>query len=89
MISEPIVTEFFKPILIKDADFITIDMEYVPHGAIEVKVFNEYNEEMYGKSFASKLNAIKKFNVSKTDAKQLTFLIKSNNREFIETVTLK
>lgn len=89
LISEPIVTEFFKPILIKDADFITIDMEYVPHGAIEVKVFNEYNEEMYAKSFASKLNAIKKFNVSKTDAKQLTFLIKSNNREFIETVTLK
>ena len=89
LISEPIVTEFFKPVLIKDADFVTIDMKYVPHGPVEVKVFNEYNDEMYAKSFASKVNAVKKFNISKTDAKQLTFLIKSKNKEFIETVVLK
>lgn len=89
LISEPIVTEFFKPVLIKDADFVTIDMKYVPHGPVEVKVFNEYNDEMYAKSFASKVNAVKKFNISKTDAKQLTFLIKSKNKEFIETVILK
>lgn len=89
LISEPIVTEFFKPVLIRDADFVTIDMKYVPHGPVEVKVFNEYNDEMYAKSFASKVNAVKKFNISKTDAKQLTFLIKSKNKEFIETVILK
>lgn len=89
LISEPIVTEFFKPVLVKDADFVTIDMKYVPHGPVEVKVFNEYNDEMYAKSFESKVNAVKKFNISKTDAKQLTFLIKSKNKEFIETVVLK
>ena len=89
LISEPIVTEFFKPVLVKDADFITIDMKYVPHGEVEVKVFNEYNDEMYAKSFASKVNAVKKFNISKTDAKQLTFLIRSKNHEFIETVVLR
>ncbi|MES2447928.1 MAG: hypothetical protein V4546_12155 [Bacteroidota bacterium] len=89
LISEPIVTEFFKPILVKDEDFITIDMKYVPHGEVEVKVFNEYNDEMYAKSFASKVNAVKKFNISKTDAKQLTFLIRSKNHEFIETVVLR
>ena len=64
-------------------------MKYVPHGEVEVKVFNEYNDEMYAKTFASKVNAVKKFNISKTDAKQLTFLIKSKNHEFIETVILK
>lgn len=89
LISEPIVTEFFKPVLVKDAEFVTIDMKYVPHGPVEVKVFNEYNDEMYAKSFASKVNAVKKFNISKTDAKQLTFLIKSKNHEFIETVVLR
>lgn len=89
LISEPIVTEFFKPVLVKDADFVTIDMKYVPHGPVEVKVFNEYNDEMYAKSFESKVNAVKKFNISKTDAKQLTFLIKSKNKEFIETFILK
>lgn len=89
LISEPIITEFFKPVLIKDADFVTIDMRYVPHGPVEIKVFNENNDEMYAKSFASKVNAVKKFNISKTDARQLTFLIKSKNNEFIETVILK
>lgn len=89
LISEPIVTEFFKPVLVKDADFVTIDMKYVPHGPVEVKVFNEYNDEMYAKSFESKVSAVKKFNISKTDAKQLTFLIKSKNKEFIETVILR
>jgi hypothetical protein len=89
LISEPIVTEFFKPVLVKDAEFVTIDMKYVPHGPVEVKVFNEYNDEMYAKSFASKVNAVKKFNIGKTDAKQLTFLIKSKNHEFIETVVLR
>ena len=89
LVSEPIVTEYFKPVLVKNSDTVTLDLKNVPHGPIEIKIFNEYNEELYAKSFASKLNAAKKFNIGQTNAKELTFIVRSKNEEFIETVSVK
>ena len=89
LVSEPVVTEYFKPVLVKNSDTVTLDLKNVPHGPIEIKIFNEYNEELFAKSFASKLIAAKKFNIGQTNAKELTFIVRSKNEEFIETVSVK
>ncbi|RZL47416.1 MAG: hypothetical protein EOP00_12050 [Pedobacter sp.] len=87
--SKAIVKENFKPILIKESNIITLDLKTVPHGPVEIKVFNEDNEELYAKSFASKMIAVKKFNIGQTNAKSLTFIVKSKNQEYIETINVK
>lgn len=89
LISEEIVTEFFKPVLSKDNDTVTLDIKHTPSGPIEVKVFNEYNEELYAKVFTNNAKSLKKFNVGQTDAKELTFVVRYKDQEFIETVTIK
>lgn len=89
LVAEPVVTEYFKPVLVKNSDTVTLDLKNVPHGPIEIKIFNEYNEELFAKSFASKLIAAKKFNIGQTNAKELTFIVRSKNEEFIETVSVK
>ena len=89
VISEPVITEQFKPVLVKENDLITLDLKDVSRGPIEIKIFNELNDELYAKTFANKAAAEKKFNISGADAKELTFMIRSKDQEFIDTVSIK
>ncbi|TCC86473.1 hypothetical protein EZ428_23695 [Pedobacter frigiditerrae] len=88
VVSEPATIELFKPVLTKDKETIILNMENTPNGEVEVKILNEYNEELYTKVFAAKTKLVKKFNVDKTDAKELTFIVKSKNQEFVKTIQL-
>ena len=88
LVAEPVTTELFKPELTKDNETITLNMVNMPNGPIEVRILNEYNDQLYAKTFTSKTKLVKKFNIDKTDAKQLTFVIKSKNQEFVKTVEL-
>jgi hypothetical protein len=88
LVAEPVTTELFKPELTKDNETITLNMVNMPNGPIEVRILNEYNDQLYAKTFTSKTKLVKKFNIGKTDAKQLTFVIKSKNQEFVKTVEL-
>lgn len=88
VVSAPATIELFKPVLVKDKETITLNMENTPNGEVEVKILNEYNEELYAKVFAAKSKLVKKFNIDKTDAKELTFVVKSKNQEFVKTIQL-
>jgi len=88
LVSEPITTELFKPVFTKENKTITLNMENTPSGDVEVKILNEYNDELYAKVFTAKSKLVKKFNVDKTDAKELTFIVKSKNQEFVKTISL-
>lgn len=88
LISEAVETSFFKPVLTKGTDTITLDIKNSPKGPIEVKVFNEYNEELYAKEFTN-TKSLKKFNIANTDARELTFVVRSKNQEFVETIAIK
>lgn len=88
LVSEPVTTELFKPVFSKENKTITLNMENTPSGEVEVKILNEYNDELYAKVFTAKSKLVKKFNVDKTDAKELTFIVKSKNQEFVKTIQL-
>ncbi len=89
VVSEPVITEIFKPVLTQDSQMITLNLENVLKDAVEVKILNEYNEELYSKVFTGKSKVVKNFNIEKTDAKELTFIVKSKNKEFIKTLDLR
>jgi hypothetical protein len=86
VISEPVIAEIIKPVLTKDKEMITLDLGNTYKGEVEVQVYNEYNEELYNQKFEDQSKLIKKFDTSKTYSKQLTFIVKSNDQEFIKTI---
>lgn len=88
LISTPIVKEFFKPVLVKEKEIITLNLGNQVKGAVEVVILNEYNEQLYSQAFA-KVNSAQKFNVSKIDSKELTFVVKYKGEEYIETLIMR
>ncbi len=88
-LSEPLITATFKPVLTKTDELISLAIENRPDGPIEVSILNEYNDQVYSETFASKAKVPTKFNVGKIDTRELTFIVRSKNQEFIKTVQLR
>lgn len=89
VISEPVVSEVVQPVLTKEKAIVTLDLGNAYKGQTEVQIFNEYNEEVYSETFEKGLKLIKKFDVSKTYSKELTFVVKAENTEFTKTIELR
>ena len=88
VLSEPLVTATFKPVLTKGDGVISLDLENRPEGPIEVSIVNEYNDKVYSETFTSQAKVPTKFNVANIDNRELTFIVRAKNQEFIKTVQL-
>lgn len=88
-VSEPVFTELFKPTLIKENEIITLKFDNLQKDPIEVTILDEYNEQVYNKVFDAKSILQSRFNVNKSDAKELTFIVKSKKQEFIKVIGLR
>jgi hypothetical protein len=86
LVSEPKVSNIFKPVYTKKDQVITLDLDNLDKNPVEVKVYNEYNDEVYNEVFKDKAQLTKKFNISKTDSKELTFVVKYNEESFVKTI---
>lgn len=86
LVSAPTVTEVFKPVITKNNQVITLNVESKDKNPIKVQVFNEFNEELYSEVFTDKAKLTKKFYAGQTDSKILTFIVKSNKQTFIKNV---
>lgn len=89
IVSEPVVAEVIKPVLTKDKEMVTLDLGNTYKGEVEIQVYNEYNEELYNQKFDDQSKLIKKFDIGKTYSKQLTFIVKSADQEFVKTIETK
>ena len=85
-VSSPVVIEKLKPILTRQNQVITLDMENTPAGAMEVQVLNEYGDVLFTQSFEGGSKYSKKFNIANVEIDALTFVIKSSNQECKEIV---
>ncbi len=88
LLSTPTVKELFKPTLVKEKEMITLNLKNQVKGALEVVILNEYNDQLFSKAY-TKGDLIHKFDVSKTDAKELTFLVRYKNEEYNETFRIR
>jgi polynucleotide 5'-kinase involved in rRNA processing len=86
LVSEPKVSNVFKPVYTKNDQVITLNLDNLDKSPIEVKVYNEYNDEVYNEVFKDKAQLTKKFNISKTDSKELTFVVKFKDESFVKTI---
>jgi len=86
LVSEPKVSNIFKPVYTKKDQVITLDLDNLDKNPIEVKVYNEYNDEVYNEVFKDKSQLTKKFNISKTDSKELTFVVTYKEESFVKTI---
>lgn len=89
IVSNPLVIEKFKPVLTKEDETITLNLENATKGPIEVRIINEYNDELYNEVFEGELAFTKRFNVARVGFGDLTFLIKSENQEFTKVVQMR
>ncbi|MNK15025.1 hypothetical protein D3C87_331580 [compost metagenome] len=89
IVSNPMITEKFKPVLTKEDELITLNLENAPKGPIAVRIVNEYNDELYNEIFEGESAFTKRFNVARVGLGDLTFLIKSENQEFTKVVQIR
>ncbi|WP_316736193.1 hypothetical protein [Pedobacter aquatilis] len=85
-VAAPKITELFKPAVIKKDGMVTLDIDNADKGPIEVEIINEYNDQLYKGTFTDKAKLTKKFNISGTPSKELTFIVKTNKQQFSKTI---
>lgn len=85
-LSKPVVTELLKAALTKDNSIVTLDLKNIAKEGVELLVLNEYNDQLYSETITKKSELVKKFDIAKANAKELTFIVKTKNKEFAETV---
>lgn len=85
-LSKPVVAELLKAALTKDSSIVTLDLKNIAKQEVELLVLNEYNDQLYNETITKKSELVKKFDIAKANAKELTFIVKTKSKEFVETV---
>ena len=87
-LSSPTVKVLFKPVLVKEKGLIILDLKTAVESAVDIVIVNEYNQELVKREFTEG-KSIQKFDISTTDARELTFIVKYKGQEHIETVRIR
>ncbi|HTM98124.1 MAG TPA: hypothetical protein VL088_05260 [Pedobacter sp.] len=87
ILSAPTVKAFFKPVIVKEKGIVTVDLKTPIEGAVDIIVLNEYNDELFKKEF-TQAKSIQKFDITNTNARELTFIVKHKDQEYIETISI-
>jgi len=88
IVAVPVVKIFKKPSLAKENDVVTLNLNGVAEGEVQVDIYNEFNEKLHEDVYTSESKVIKKYDVSKTPSRELTFVVRTANQEFTETIKL-
>jgi len=86
VISEKAITEVFKPVLTKGDGFVALNISNLDKSPIEVEVYDENNTELFSGTFTDKTSFSKKFDTKRTNADQLTFIVRYKDQNFYETI---
>lgn len=88
IVAVPVVKLFKKPSLAKENDVVTLNLNGVAEGEVQVDIYNEFNEKLHEDIYTNETKVIKKYDVSRTPSRQLTFVVRTGNQEFSETIKL-
>lgn len=87
-VAEPVVTDLLSPVITKKDGFVTLNLVSVPKGALEVEVLDQERNQVYNKVFQGGAPLIKKFDVARGINRELTFIVRSGDQVFAETVQM-
>lgn len=88
-LSKPTVTNLLSAAITKNKSIVTLDLKNIAKEIVDVQVFNEYNDQLYSETIAEKSELVKKFDIAQANAKELTFVVKTKNKEYMETVKVQ
>lgn len=89
VLSKPSVVNLLIAALTKEKSIVTLDLKNIAKEVVDVQVLNEYNDQLYSEKISEKTSLVKKFDIAQVNAKELTFVVKTKNKEFVETVKVQ
>lgn len=87
-VSEPVIINMLNPVLTKMDDVLVLNVENAPKGPIEVEILDQHNGQVYQKVFEGGSTLVKKFDVARGYARELTFIIRSADQVVTKTVQM-
>ncbi|MDV6169484.1 hypothetical protein R1T16_13695 [Flavobacterium sp. DG1-102-2] len=87
-VSEKAIAEVLKPVLTFNEGIVSLNIKDTNNTPVEVKLYDENNVELYNETFTG-ANLSKKFDTKKINAEKVTFVMKYNNKMFVETIAAR
>lgn len=84
--SEPQVTKVVKASILKDKNIVTVDLKSLEAKDVEIEIINEYNDQLFSGKFDKIQSLTKKFDINNADGRELTFIVKSADKNTVETI---
>ena len=81
------VTEIYKPVVASKDGIVTVSI-LTNASPVEIKVYDDSNNEVYSETFAGTTVA-KRFDISRSIAKNFTLVMSYNDKQFVETVAAR
>ncbi|WP_051199894.1 T9SS type A sorting domain-containing protein [Flavobacterium subsaxonicum] len=88
-VEEKTVAEIYKPVLVNKNGLVTVSILNAEKSPIQIKMYDDNNNEVYSETVTGELSLAKKFDINKTSAKNFTFVMTYNNKTFVETVATR
>ncbi|MET4141000.1 hypothetical protein [Pedobacter sp. UYP1] len=88
-LSTPSNKEAFKPVLTNKDGVVTLNLDNVNKAPVEIRIFDEFNNQLYTNIYNDSAKLIKKFNVGKSLSSKLTFVITSKDQAFNSTIDVR
>ena len=88
-VSEKTLTEIYKPVMFSKDGLVTVSILNSDKTPVEIKMFDENNNELYSETVTGEQSLAKRFDINKTTAKKITFVMSYNNKTFVETVAAR
>lgn len=81
------VTEIYKPVVSSKNGIVTVSI--LNNAApVLIKVYDDSNNEVYSETFEG-VTVAKRFDISRSTAKNFTLVMSYNNKQFVETVAAR
>jgi len=88
-VSTKAVAEVLKPVLTQKEGLVFLNIKDANKTPVEIKLYDENNVELYNETITGSANIAKRFDTNKINAAKVTFVMKYNNKMFVETITAK
>lgn len=85
---EEAISELAKPVVINRNGIVIVQVSKNDKTPVEIKMFDDENNEVYNQQFSAEKVA-KRFDISKSAAKNFTLVIGYNNKMFVETIAAR
>ena len=88
-VSEQTTAQVYKPVLVSKDGIVTVNILNTEKTPVEIKMYDENNTELYTETVSGEQVVGKRFDINKTTAKNFTFVMKYNNKTFVETIAAR